>query len=136
MVLLLFLLAGEPYFSSIETCRSLMKPTILITIAIVILAVSILWYTCNQTYYAQYNDVKRELNKISGVDILEIWGNEDITLEDIYATIKLNNGDTLGFSSLGKWSFDSYKSLSLTGLTIGNFIRQDVCVEGLGEAED
>jgi hypothetical protein len=83
--------------------------------------VSIFLYRCNQTYYARYNAVKKELKKIDGIEILKIWGNEDLTLEDIYATVRLNNGDTLRFSDLGKWSFDTTKSLSLTRINNWEF---------------
>lgn len=69
-------------------------------------------YTCNKMYYALYNVVKDEFNKIEGVEILQIYGNEDLTLEDIYATIKIPTGDTLTFAGLDKQSFDSSQFLA------------------------
>src|SRR5258705_4193829 len=98
-----------------------MKRTILISSAIFVTVVSILWYKCNQDYYAEYNDVKSELKKMNGVEVIKLWGNEDIELEDIYAVMRLDNGDTLRFSSLGKWSFDPANSHGLTITQINNW---------------
>lgn len=98
-----------------------MKSAILISSAIILIALSILLYQCNREYYAQYNEVKSELSKIAGVDILHIWGNNDLTLEDIYATITINNRDTLRLTDLGKWSFDTTQSLSIARINNWEF---------------
>jgi hypothetical protein len=83
--------------------------------------VSVYLVRCNKEYYAVYNAVKAELEKIEGVKVLDMGGNEDVELEEIYATISLSSGDTLRFYDLHRGSFDSTTYLKLTRINQWDF---------------
>ena len=42
-------------------------------------------------YWAEFNDVKNQLESIPGVEIKYLGYNEDITLEDIHARIQVKD---------------------------------------------
>lgn len=62
-------------------------------------------YQCNYVYYKEFRAVKRELKKIEGVEILSMGGNDDLTLEEISARLKLSSGDTILLYDLSMNSF-------------------------------
>jgi hypothetical protein len=95
------------------------KRYIFLTIGLV--SLSVFLYKCHSDYYAEYNLVKDKLSKIPEVEILSIDGNPDLTLEDIFATIRLKTGDTLLLYSLNKTTFDSTNSIDLGRLNNWEF---------------
>jgi hypothetical protein len=96
--------------------------TLLIVLAIsLVVFIPVYFVRCNKEYYAGYNTVKDRLKKIEGIKVLELWGNEDVTLEDIYATIVLSNGDTLYFHNLLSSAFDSTKYIWLSRINEWEF---------------
>ena len=92
-----------------------------IFLTIGLLTLSLLLYKCHSDYYAEYNLVKDKLSNLPDVEILNIDGNSDLTLEDIYATIRLKTGDTLLLYSLNKTTFDSTNSIDIGRLNNWEF---------------
>lgn len=111
-----------------------MRPrTILLLIVIAIALIGFQGYRCHRQYYAEYDGVQEEIVKIPGIKVLKVHGNEDLTLEDIYAYIEMENGDQFALWNIWKGSFydDTYFSLYYThnwrihpGLK-GNFLKID-----------
>lgn len=88
--------------------------TKIILVAIGIIS-SLYFYKCYKEYYAEYDLVKNELSKIEGIKIINIDGNPDLTLEDIYATIELKNGNKITFGGgLTEKDFRSNSSIEIT----------------------
>jgi hypothetical protein len=83
--------------------------------------VSVLIFKCRKEYYKEYNVVKNEFKKIDGIEIVEINGHQDVTLESIYATIKLRNGNTIGFLSLTEDDFKNPSSISVSHINQWQF---------------
>jgi hypothetical protein len=78
---------------------NLMKTKWLISIVLLTLF-SLYWYKCQYGYYDEYNEVKGEFEKIKGVKIIKLGvGNYDIDLEEIYATIMVEDKIEIGFGS-------------------------------------
>src|SRR5687767_14697239 len=92
-----------------------------IFLAVGLISLSIFLYRCHKDYYREYNIAKAELNKIDNINILNIDGNPDLTLEDIYATIRLNSGDTLTIYNLRREDFTSTNSISIARLNNWEF---------------
>ena len=42
-------------------------------------------------YNREMNQIKKDLNKISNVKVLKIWGHEDVTLEEVSTRLKIKN---------------------------------------------
>lgn len=42
-------------------------------------------------YVQEMNEIKQNLNEIEHVEVINIWGNEDVTLENISARILVKN---------------------------------------------
>jgi hypothetical protein len=69
------------------------------------IASSLTWWYCG--YYAELNYVKRILLHMRGVELVQAWGNEDVTLEDIGAHIKVRNKGDMTFFQLSRQSFNT-----------------------------
>ena len=79
-----------------------------------------LWYTCvGPGYWAEYKDIKAELEKIPELEIKELGYNEDITLEDIWAIFHVKGKGDLTVYGLTRESFEEPKRLVLGA--IGGF---------------
>ena len=79
-----------------------------------------LWYTfVGPGYWAEYKDIKAELEKIPGLEIKELGYNKDITLEDIWAILHVKGKGDLTVYGLTRKSFEEPKSLGLGA--IGGF---------------
>jgi|TergutMp193P3_1026864.scaffolds.fasta_scaffold03293_6 hypothetical protein len=46
-------------------------------------------FGCAAIYFREMNQIKNELNKLENVEVINIWGHEDITLEEISARIRI-----------------------------------------------
>lgn len=51
-------------------------------------------------YYHELNSIKKNLQKNKSVEIVKVWGNEDVTFEDIYAILKIKNKGNLSIYNL------------------------------------
>jgi hypothetical protein len=70
-----------------------------------------LWYTfAGPGYYAEFNDIKASLTRMPDVELINAWGNEDVTLEDIGAEIRVRGKGVITFFALTR---DSFKSTSV-----------------------
>ena len=79
-----------------------------------------LWYTfVGPGYWAEYKDIKAELEKIPELEIKELGYNKDITLEDIWAILHVKGKGDLTVYGLTRESFEEPKSLGLGA--IGGF---------------
>jgi hypothetical protein len=79
-----------------------------------------LWYTfVGPGYWAEYKDIKAELEKIPELEIKELGYNEDVTLEDIWAILHVKGKGDLTVYGLTRESFEEPKSLGLGA--IGGF---------------
>ena len=70
-------------------------------------------------YWAEYKDIKAELEKISELEIKELGYNKDITLEDIWAVLHVKGKGDLTVYGLTRESFEEPKRLGLGA--IGGF---------------
>jgi len=69
---------------------------------------------CHFTYYDELDDIRELLAALPGVSVLESGGNEDITLEDIYATVAIKDKGTLSILGLTRSSFSSVDYLHIS----------------------
>ena len=79
--------------------------------------ISMYFYHCDYLYYKEYRAIRKELRKVNGIEILEFEvGNPDITAEEMYTTIRINNDvETMFFLDLKDFNGSGY------GLTLENF---------------
>lgn len=60
--------------------------------ALAILALSVLLFVCTRPgYYVEMNEIKGKLNRIQNVSVLDIWGHDDITLEEVTARLSIKD---------------------------------------------
>jgi hypothetical protein len=60
---------------------------------------------CRRLYYAELETVRAVLEALPGVEIVELGGNEDVTLEDIYAQIRIDGQHVVELYDLTAESF-------------------------------
>lgn len=68
------------------------------------------WFFAGPGRYAELKSVKERLSRFAGVKILKAGDNEDLTFEDIYATVELN-GIVITFQQLTTDAFESPDSI-------------------------
>ena len=63
----------------------------LLIIFILIILAPILFFIIRSVFFYEYelNQIKSDLNKIESVSVIDIWGHNDLTLENIGARIKI-----------------------------------------------
>lgn len=71
--------------------------TVALVIIFVIAKVGFRW-----GYYKELNQIKKDLTKIHGVKVLNIWGHEDLTLEEISARIQIKGKGEIVLNNLNK----------------------------------
>ncbi|MFL2480106.1 MAG: hypothetical protein ACJ0K4_11215 [Verrucomicrobiales bacterium] len=97
-----------------------MKRFLIIVFLFPVLLLFWLWYTfVGPGYWAEYKDIKAELEKISELEIKELGYNKDITLEDIWAVLHVKGKGDLTVYGLTRESFEEPKRLGLGA--IGGF---------------
>lgn len=82
--------------------------------AIMVLAAPVLlvgWWRIS--YRWELQRIERGLNEIRGIRVVKIWGNEDITLEDIGAEIEVVGKGSLTFFNLEAASLSGARHLQL-----------------------
>tara|TARA_B100000900_G_scaffold357676_1_gene328146 strand:- start:204 stop:803 length:600 start_codon:yes stop_codon:yes gene_type:complete len=78
------------------------------------------WYAfIGPGYWAEFKDVKQQLESIPGIEIKHLGYNEDITLEDISAEIYVRDKGIIRLYSLTRDSFKEPKAIGFGA--IGNF---------------
>lgn len=60
------------------------------------------------------NQIKKDLNKIENVEVLEIWGHEDITLEEISTRLRIKDKGEIVLYGLSKDAFNYPKNIQIT----------------------
>lgn len=70
-------------------------------------------------YKIEMNQIKDDLNKIENVEVLEIWGHEDITLEEISTRLRIKDKGEIVLYGLSEDSFNYPKNIQI--LEIGGY---------------
>ncbi len=68
-------------------------------------------------YYKEMEAIKSDLNQMKNVEVVNIWGHEDITLEEVSARIKIANKGELVLNNLneGDFGYPDYVSIMEIG---------------------
>lgn len=82
-----------------------LKKTSITTIGIIAFF-STLYYGYGFYYNRELRHIENELNKIENVEVKNIWGHEDLTLEEISARIFIKNKGEIVLSNLSKDVYD------------------------------
>jgi hypothetical protein len=56
-------------------------------------------------YYREMNQIKKELNELENVEVVNIWGHQDITLEEIAARLRIDGKGEIVLAGLSSDSF-------------------------------
>ena len=72
------------------------------------------WFTfADPGYYAEFNDIKKRLEDMEGVRLIDAWGHEDLTFEHIGAEIEVAEKGRVRFTELSTSSFTSNPKICL-----------------------
>jgi hypothetical protein len=99
--------------SSIKTL--LISLGLLCLTAVVSLGALLYWIT-GPGYYSELKAVRAKLERIPGAQVLELSGNHDVTLEEIWARINIEGKGEMGFFELNRDSFQQTQSLRLRSI--------------------
>ena len=75
-------------------------------------------------YYKEMNQIKDELNNLENVEVVNIWGHRDITLEEISARIRIEGKGEVVLANLSSDVFNypnSVKILEIGGYSFTSF---------------
>jgi hypothetical protein len=114
-----------------------LKWTLLFAGGLVLTLALILLYYKYVFYEAEMRSIKSELNAIPGVEVINIWGHKDVTLEEVTARIHLEGKGELVLANLSKDEFRYPEQVILN--SIGGFsFRTFYCSQhdGFGSAID
>jgi len=75
---------------------------LLITILSIIAFFSVIYFGYGIYYNRELRQIKNELNDIENVEVINIWGHEDLTLEEISARIYVKNKGEIVLNNLSK----------------------------------
>ncbi|MFA7687420.1 MAG: hypothetical protein WCY25_06110 [Moheibacter sp.] len=81
------------------------------------------------------NQIKKELNNIENVEVLDIWGHNDITLEEISARVKIKNKGEIVLNNLSKDVYNYPKRIPISEIGGYSFTTFD-CAGGVGSSID
>ncbi len=84
----------------------------------------------NWGYYDELNAIKKELNAIDGVKVLNIWGHDAETLEEISASIQLKNKGTIILKNLSKDQFSYPNNIPILAFG-GKFFKTYTCCDSI-----
>ena len=86
-------------------------------------------------YEAEMNDIEDSLNKIDKVKVINIWGHQDVTLEEISARVKIAGKGELVLYDISSYKFSYPKSVNIH--EIGNYsFTWFSCDGGIGPGID
>mgnify|MGYP001372962846 CR=1 FL=1 len=68
----------------------------------------------NFFYNKEMNQIRDQLNELENVEVINIWGHKDITLEEITARLKIDNKGEIVLYGLSKDVFNYPKSVSVS----------------------
>lgn len=81
-------------------------------------------------YEREMNQIKEKLNQIKQVEVLDIWGHQDLTLEEVTARLKVQNKGEIVLYGLSKDAFDYPESIPI--VEIGGYsFTQFYCHGGM-----
>lgn len=69
-------------------------------IALTAMTIASLFIYSKFFYYHEFNSIKKNLERNEKVEIVEIWGNPDLTFENVYAVLKVKNKGNLSIYNL------------------------------------
>ena len=76
-----------------------------------------IWYSfIGPGYYAEFNDIKTSFSDMEGVALIDAWGHEDITFEDIGAVVEIAGKGRITFVQLSPDSFLSTPKICLQSI--------------------
>jgi hypothetical protein len=79
------------------------------------------------------NQIKKELNELENVEVVNIWGHRDITLEEISARLRINGKGEIVLLNLSSDSFHYPNSVPI--MEIGGYsFTTFSCIGGIGSA--
>ena len=82
-------------------------------------------------YVREMNQIKSELNKLENVEVVNIWGHQDITLEEISARLRIKEKGEIVLGGLSSDVFNYPYSVSISEIGGYSFIWFD-CNGGIG----
>jgi len=74
-------------------------------------------------YYSEFNSIKKNLQKNDKVEIIKMWGNEDVTFEDISVVLKVKNKGILLIYGISKDVNNFPKSVYITEIGKFSFVN-------------
>ena len=81
---------------------------------------------CNNLYYKEMNRIVESLNSIDNIEVLDIWGNYDISVEEISARIKIYKKGEIVLTDLSRDLFNYPESVNVSEINNYSFrILQD-----------
>src|SRR5690606_33921678 len=86
-------------------------------------------------YKIEMNQIKKDLNKLENVEVLDIWGNNDITLEEISARVMIKNKGEIVLNNLSKDVYNYPKRIPISEIGGYSFTTFD-CAGGVGSSID
>ncbi|WP_264510445.1 hypothetical protein [Flavobacterium sp. N1719] len=109
---------------------------VLLTISSFVALLFIAFFVYKEFFYKhELYEIKGDLEKIKGVEVVDIWGHEDITLEEISARLKI-----AGKGEISLYDLSSYKVRYPSHVyvhEIGNYsFTQYSCDGGIGPGID
>ena len=85
-------------------------------------AILTMYFYYDRTYYSELKHIENELNNIKGVRVVDIWGYEDLDLEEISARIIVNDRDEVVLGSLSKDVFNYPRNVYIKEINGKSFI--------------
>jgi hypothetical protein len=83
-------------------------------IGIIIILVIAYFVYFGYFYKIEMNQIKKDLNKIENVEVLQIWGHEDVTLEEVSARLEIKNKGKIVLYGLSKDAFNYPQNIPIT----------------------
>lgn len=80
----------------------IIKYTVIVILGVFTILFLSIFIFYNFFYYSEFNSIKNSLQKNNKVEILKMWGNEDLTFEDISAVLKVKNKGILSIYGISK----------------------------------
>lgn len=108
-----------------------MLKRILIIFIILIVFISTIYFGYGFYYNRELRQIENELNEIENVEVKNIWGHEDLTLEEISARIYIKNKGEIVLNNLSKDVYDYPNRIVIS--EIGGFsFTHFSCVNSIG----